>query len=135
MLSIVFQDNFFSKTPYESAIKRLVMYLNLNKDREIISAHNTEIFRTDAYPDANFSWMYVHKNPTYPAWVKSQTGVYIIFAKCHVLLVPGLQTGTAISTMEAKTILSLSGLESSSLSSISASYLARQWDFQLEYRH
>ena len=65
---------------------------------------NYGIFKVDAYPDADFSVIYRHKNPNDPACANSCTGFIITISGCPVLWVSALQTKTALSTMESETI-------------------------------
>jgi len=76
---------FSPRKSHEVAIKRLVRYLKLTEDRGLIINPNTDLFRMDAYPDADFAGMYGHELSTDPACVKSRVGFIITFADCPVL--------------------------------------------------
>jgi hypothetical protein len=65
---------------------------------------STDIFKIDAYPDADFAGMYGHKKPTDPSCVNICSGFVITFADVPILWQSKLQTETALSTMEAKII-------------------------------
>jgi hypothetical protein len=65
---------------------------------------STDICKIDAYPDADFAGMIRHEKPVDPSCVKSYTGFDITFTDVSILWKSQLQTGTALSTMEAKII-------------------------------
>ena len=64
---------FFFKNFHDEALKQIVWYFKLTRDRVLILNPNRELFNIDGYPDAYFSGMYVHEKPTDPACVKSCT--------------------------------------------------------------
>ena len=74
------------------------------QDRGLVLDPNSDIFKVDAYPDAEFSGMHGHKKHDDPACEKSCTGFIITFANCPVLRIYRLKTETALSTMEADII-------------------------------
>ena len=63
---------------------------------------NSDAFKVDAYPDANFAGIYGHKNPSGTAYVNRNTGFIIKFAGCTVLWISKLHTKTALSTTESE---------------------------------
>ena len=63
---------------------------------------STDIYKIDAYPDADFAGMYGHEKPVDPSCVKCCTGFVITFADVPILWKSQLQTETALSAMEAK---------------------------------
>ena len=63
---------------------------------------NSDVWKLDCYPDADFSGTYGHELPTDPACVKSRTGFVITFSDCTVYLAYKLQTETEILTMESE---------------------------------
>ena len=65
---------------------------------------SNDVYKIDAYPDANFAGMYGHENHSDPACAKSRTGFIITFADCPVYWQSKLQTETALSRMEAEII-------------------------------
>jgi hypothetical protein len=65
---------------------------------------SSNVCKIDAYPDADFSGLYGHKEHTDPACAKSWTGYIITFENCPVLWQSKLQTETAKSTIEAEII-------------------------------
>jgi hypothetical protein len=93
------QDNL-----HELALKPLGCYLKQTPDRGMVMNVSYDVYKIDAYPDADFAGMYGHENHTDPACAKSRTGFIITFADCPVYWQSKLQTETALSTMEAKII-------------------------------
>ena len=65
---------------------------------------NYDVFKNDAYRDADFAGMYEHKNPNYSSCAKSQTVFIVKFSDCPVLCIFKLNTKTSLSKMEAETI-------------------------------
>jgi hypothetical protein len=63
-----------------------------------------DVYKIDAYPDADFAGMYGHENHCDPAFAKSRIGFLITFTDCPVHWQSKLQTETALSMMEAKII-------------------------------
>ena len=89
---------------HELALKRLGRYLKQTSDRGMVMNVSKDVYKVDAYPDADFAGMYGHENHTDPACAKSRTGFIITFADCPVYWQSKLQTETALSTMEAEII-------------------------------
>ena len=73
---------FFPNISHELALKSLSLYLKHTQDRGIVLDPNSDIFKVDAYLDADFAVMYGHENPNNPACAKSFTGFIITFADC-----------------------------------------------------
>ncbi len=46
---------------------------------------SNDVYKIDAYPDADFARKYGHENHTDPACAKSCTGFIITFADCPVI--------------------------------------------------
>ncbi len=89
---------------HELALKRLGCYLKQTPDRGMVMNVSNDVYKIDAYPDADFAGMYGHENHTDPACAKSRTGFIITFADSPVYWQSKLQTETALSTMEAEII-------------------------------
>ncbi len=88
---------------HEVSIKWIGRYLKATRDKGLIL--NPPIaLKIDAYPDADFADLYGHEVITDPACVKSRTGFLITVSDCPIVWVSKLQTGTALSTMEAEII-------------------------------
>ena len=64
---------------HKLALKRLAQYLKNNQDHGLVLDPNSDIFKVDAYPDADFSVMYGHQRHDDPAYSKSFTGFIIKF--------------------------------------------------------
>ena len=47
---------------------------------------NSDIFKVDAYLDADFAGIYWHKKYNDPVCAKIRTGFIIKFADCHMML-------------------------------------------------
>ena len=62
---------------------------------------NSDIFKVDAYPDADFVGMFGHERHDDPACAKSFTGFIVRFVDFPVLCISKLQTETSLYTMEA----------------------------------
>ncbi len=73
---------------------------------------SNDVYKIDAYPDAEFAGMYGHENHTDPACAKSRTGFIITFADCLVYWQSKFETETALSTMEAEIIILQPAVES-----------------------
>jgi hypothetical protein len=89
---------------HELALKRLGCYLKQTPDRGMVMNVSNDVYKINAYPDADFSGMYGNENHADPACAKSCTGFIIgiiTFADCPVYWQSKLQTETALSTMEA----------------------------------
>ena len=71
---------------HEEALNQIGLYLKLTRYCGFILNPHREIFNIDSYPDANFSGMHKHGNPTDPACVKSLAGYVITFSDCPVFL-------------------------------------------------
>jgi hypothetical protein len=95
---------FCPKHSHELALKHIGRYIKQTLERRMIMNLSTDIYKIDAYPDADFAGMYEHKKPVDPSCVKSHTGFVITFAGFHILWKSQLQTEIALSTMEAKFI-------------------------------
>ena len=74
------------------------------QDRGLVLDPDSDIFKVDAYPDANFSGIYRHKNTDDPACAKIRTGFIIKFSDCPVLWISKFQNETSLSTTEAHKI-------------------------------
>jgi hypothetical protein len=87
-------------------LKLIGRYLKQTSDHEMVMNASNDVYKIDAYPDADFAGMYgreIHTDPT-----KALTGFIITFAECPMFWKSKLlQTETAQSTMEAE-ILALS---------------------------
>ena len=92
---------FFFKNFHDEALKQIVWYFKLTRDRVLILIPNRGLFKINSYPYAYFSGIYVHENPTDPACVKSLAGCVITFLDCPVLCQSKIHTETALSTMGA----------------------------------
>ena len=64
----------------ETALKRIGWYLKVTRDRGLILNPNSDVYKLDCYPDADFAGMYGHELPTDPSCVNSRTGSVINFA-------------------------------------------------------
>ena len=98
---------------HELVLKRLGRYLKQTPDHGMVMNVSNDAYKIDAYPDADFAGMYGHENHTDPACAKSRTGFIITFADCPVYWQSKLQIETALSTMEAKSMLFQLAVESS----------------------
>ena len=65
---------------------------------------NSDIFKVDAYPDADFAGIHGHKRHNDPACDNICTGFIIMFSYCPVLWISISQTETALYTMEAEIV-------------------------------
>ena len=92
---------FCPKISHELTLKRLERYLKHTQDRGIVLDPNYDLFKVDAYPDADFAGMYGHKNPDDLSCAKSCTGFIITFDNFNVLCISRLQTETSLSKMES----------------------------------
>ncbi len=95
---------FCPKHSHELALKCIGRYLKQISEHGIIMNPSTDIYKIDAYPEADFTEMYGHKKPVDPSCVKSCTGFVITFADIPILWKLQLQTKAALSTLEAKII-------------------------------
>ena len=75
---------FCPKHSHELALKRIGRYLKGTATRRMVINPTREL-NIDAYPDANFSGMYLHENHTDPACAKSRTGFVIVFVGVPVM--------------------------------------------------
>jgi hypothetical protein len=89
---------------HELALKRLGRYLKQTHDRGMVMNVSNDVYKIDAYPDADFAGMYSDENHIDPACAKSRTGFIITFADCPVYWQSKLQMETALSMMEAENI-------------------------------
>ena len=85
-------------------LKRLGRYFKQTPDHGMVMNVSNDVYKINAYPDADFAGMYGHENHTDPACAKSRTGFIITFADSPVYWQSKLQTETALSTMEAEII-------------------------------
>ena len=95
---------FRPQVSHELELKRLARYLKHTEDRGLMLDPNSDIFKVDAYPDADFTGMYGHEKHNDPACAKSCTGSIITFYDCPVLWVSTLQTATALYTKKSEII-------------------------------
>ena len=65
---------------------------------------NYDIFKIDAYPDAEFLGTYEQESHDDMACAKSRTGFIIKFSDCPILWISKFQTETALSKMEPEKI-------------------------------
>ena len=65
---------------------------------------NDDIFKFDAYPDADFAGMYRGENNDDPEYAKIRNGFIITFSNFPVLWISKFKTETTFSTMEADII-------------------------------
>ena len=75
---------FCPKHSHKLALKRIGRYLKATATLGMVINPTREL-SIDAYPDAGFSGMYGHENPTDPACAKSCTGFVIMFAGVPVM--------------------------------------------------
>ena len=64
---------FNPKCYHEFSLKILTSYLNQTKDCGLALNPDSDVYKVDVYPDADFSGIYVHEKPTDLARVKSRT--------------------------------------------------------------
>ena len=76
---------FCTNNLHEENFNQIGRYLKLTLDIGLILNTNRELFNIDSYPDADFSGMYVHENPTDPSFVNILTCCVITFSDCPVL--------------------------------------------------
>ena len=76
---------FIPKISHELELERLAPYLNNTHDHGIVLDPNSDIFKVDAYPNADSAGMYGHKRNDDTACDKSRTGFIVMFADCHIL--------------------------------------------------
>jgi hypothetical protein len=88
---------FCPKHLHELALKCIDHYLKQTSDRRMVISPSSDVFKIDAYPDADFAGMYSPEDHTDPACAKSRTGFIITFAECPVFSQSKLQTETALS--------------------------------------
>ena len=91
---------FWPKNLHEEALKKNGRYLKLTRDYGLILNPNRGLFKIDSYPDADFSVMYGHDNPTDPACFKISTGYVITFSDCSILWQSKIQIETYLLTKE-----------------------------------
>ena len=68
---------FRPQVSHELELKRLARYLKHTEDRGLMLDPNSDIFKVDAYPDADFAGMYGQENPDDPTCDKSLAGFII----------------------------------------------------------
>jgi hypothetical protein len=95
--------SFNPKKRHEEALKRIVRYLKVTKDRGL-NFTPSEKFAVDCYVDADYAGLWRYEDDQDPVSVKSRTGYILIFAGCPLLWVSKLQTEVALSTLEAEYI-------------------------------
>ena len=89
---------------HELALKRLGRYLKQTSDRGMVMNVSKDVYKVDAYPDADFAGTYGHENHTDPAFAKSRTGFIITLPDCPVYWQSQLKTETGHSMMDAEVI-------------------------------
>ena len=98
------QYMFIPKIYHELSLNRLAIHLKNTQDQGIVLDPNYDIFKVDAYPDADFTGIYGQEKYDDPACAKSRTGFIITFADCPILWISKLQTETDLSKKEAEII-------------------------------
>ena len=91
------------RTPHGIALKRIGRYLLGTRDKGMIVRPSKEL-TLDCYADADFAGLFSTSDPDDPKSVKSRSGFIITLGKIPVAWGGGLQTETALSTMEAEYI-------------------------------
>ena len=91
---------FITKRYHELALNKLAQYLKNTQDRGIVLDPNYDIFKVDAYPNADFSEMNGHKRHDNTECAKSRTGFIIMFADFPVLWISKLKNETTLYKME-----------------------------------
>ena len=95
---------FSTKRSHELALNILVWYLKNTQDCGLLLNPNDDIFKFDAYPDADFAGMYRGENNDDPEYAKIRNGFIITFSNFPVLWISKFKTETTFSTMEADII-------------------------------
>lgn len=88
---------------HEIAIKRIVRYLLLTKDKGLI-LQPTKTFTLDMYVDADFAGMWHQEHSALRENVLSRTGYVITYCGCPIHWVSKLQNEIALSTTESEYI-------------------------------
>ena len=89
---------------YEEDLKQIGPYLRLTRYRGLILNPKRGLFKADSYPDADFTGMYGHENPTNHVYVNICTGCIIKFSGCPVLCKSNLRIETALLTAKAEIV-------------------------------
>ena len=89
--------------PHDVALKRIGRYLLGSRDKGMI-VRPTKDLTLDCYADADFAGLFSTSDPDDPKSVKSRSGFVITLGKIPVSWGGGLQSETALSTMEAEYI-------------------------------
>ena len=91
------------RTPHGVALKRIGRYLLGSRDKGMI-VRPTKDLTLDCYADADYAGLFSTSDPDDPKSVKSRSGFVITLGKIPVSWGSGLQSETALSTMEAEYI-------------------------------
>ena len=91
------------RIPHGVALKRIGRYLLGTRDKGMI-VRPTKDLTLDCYADADFAGLFSTSDPDDPKSVKSRSGFVITLGWIPVAWGGGLQTETALSTMEAEYI-------------------------------
>jgi hypothetical protein len=91
------------RTPHGVALKRIGRYLLGTRDKGMI-VHPTRDLTLNCYADADFAGLFSTSDPDDPKSVKSRSGFIITLGTIPVAWGGGLQTETALSTMDAEYI-------------------------------
>ena len=89
------------KRSHEVALERIGQYLKGTVDKGLILCP-TALEDVDVFVDADFAGLWPYEDKCDPVSVKSRTGYVITVASCPVIWTSKLQTGIALSTMEAE---------------------------------
>ena len=92
---------FAPKSSHETALKRIIRYLNATKDRGLI-INRPQHLNVDCYVDADFAGLWNLEDRSDPHSVKSRTGFVILVGDIPVIWKSSLQTEIALSTFEAE---------------------------------
>jgi hypothetical protein len=74
----------------ELVLKCLGRYLKQTSDHGMVMNVSNDVYKIDAYPDADFVGMHGHENHTDPACAKSCNGFIITFADCPLSEIPAV---------------------------------------------
>ncbi len=91
------------RMPHGTALKRIGRYLLGTRDKGMIVRPSKDL-TLDCYADADFAGLFSTSDPDDPKSVKSRSGFIITRALIPVAWGGGLQSETALSTMEAEYI-------------------------------
>ena len=97
-----FQTN--PKQAHEKAIKRIYIYLLKTRDKGITIKPSNDLTKLDCYVDAVFAGAYTPSESHDSTLYRSRTGYVIMYVNCPVLEARKLQTGIALSMVEAEYI-------------------------------